>query len=290
MKVKRLLTYLECLIISGILIFFLFIGITADAGFESKTFTDPQGWTINREFIPHSKDSNKKFELFWTKPTSEGTYPAILFIHGHQENVRNGGEFLVNVGRLGRMANLGYVAAAISQPGYGNSDGPPDYCGPFTQDAVLDAIDFLRTRPFVKQDKIALFGYSRGAIVASMVATKDQKLGAVILAAGAYDFPKWFPTNNPGINANIRKEAGTSSSAFTDRSALYHAEKITSPVLLLHGAQDDRIPARQAKKFAEKLNAQGNSIKIVVLPRTGHSIPVDMIDREMFPFLEEFLQ
>lgn len=46
--------------------------------------------------------------------------------------MRDGGESYVKVGRLGMMAARGYVAAAVSQPGYGNSDGPPDFCGPFT--------------------------------------------------------------------------------------------------------------------------------------------------------------
>jgi dipeptidyl aminopeptidase/acylaminoacyl peptidase len=86
------------------------------------------------------------------------------------------------------MASRGYVAAALSQPGYGHSDGPSDFCGPFTQDAVVVAIDFLRNQSFVDPNKVVLYGYSRGAIVASMVATKDPKLAAVVLGAGAYNF------------------------------------------------------------------------------------------------------
>lgn len=79
------------------------------------------------------------------------------------------------------MAARGYGAAAVFQPGYGNSDGAPHFCGPFTQDAVLVAIDFLRNKTFVNPNKVVLFGYSRGAIAASMVATKDQNLAPVIL-------------------------------------------------------------------------------------------------------------
>jgi len=118
------------------------------------------------------------------------------------------------------MASRGYVAAAVSQPGYGHSDGPPDFCGPFTQEAVLGVIDFLRTMPVVQPQKIALYGYSRGAIVASMVATQDPQLAAVVLGAGAYDFFRWYPTPLPGINANIEREAGTSAEAFRARSAI----------------------------------------------------------------------
>jgi len=290
MKSLKFVTSIIKFRVSAILIFLLLIGTAAYAGTEKGPITDQQGWVINREFLSHTEESNKKVELFWTKPNGDGTYPAILFIHGHQEQVRDGGESYVKGGRLGMMAARGYVAAAVSQPGYGNSDGPPDFCGPFTQDAVLVAIDFLRNKTFVNPNKVVLFGYSRGAIVASMVATKDQNLAAVILGAGAYDLFKWYPTDLRGINTNIETEAGTSSKAFRDRSAIYHVDKIKAPILLLHGAQDERIPVKQAKSFAEKLKAQGISAKMVIFPRAGHGIPIGEQYREIYPFLEESLR
>jgi dipeptidyl aminopeptidase/acylaminoacyl peptidase len=270
------------------LLLFWFLSICSSTA--QGQLTDPRGWVINKELLSHSKDTNKKVELFWTKPTGDGPYPAILFIHGHQEQVRDGGESYARIGRLGMMANRGYVASAVSQPGYGNSDGPADFCGPFTQDAVLVAIDFLRNRPFVDRNKVVIFGYSRGSIVASMVATKDPMLAALILGAGAYDFFTWYPTGISGINSLLEREAGTSSRAFRDRSAIYHVEKIKTPILLLHGAKDERIPVKQAKVFAEKLKAQGIPVKVVIFPRAGHGIPVDEQYREIYPFLEEVLR
>ena len=200
-----------------LLILFMLVGCAA---VQPDALTDRGGWVIQRAFLQHRQNLSKKIEVFWTKPGEPGPWPAILFIHGHQEQVRNGGEAFVRPGRLGIMASRGYVAAALSQPGYGNSDGPPDFCGPFTQEAVLVAIDFLRNQPSVNPNKVALYGYSRGAIVASMVATKDPKLAAVVLGAGAYNFFSWYPTPLRGIDANIEREAGTSAEAFRARSAI----------------------------------------------------------------------
>src|SRR4030042_5102756 len=260
---------------SVVLVLLLLFGITACVTLEKGPLTDPQGWVVNREFLSYGINSNKKVELFWTKPSGDGPYAAVLFIHGHQEQVRNGGESYVKVGRLGRMASRGYTAAAISQPGYGNSSGPPDFCGPFTQEAVSVAIAFLRKQTFIKPDKLALLGYSRGAIVASMVATRDQRLAAVVLGAGAYDFFKWYPTPIPGIDSNIKMEAGTSTEAFKARSSIYHIEKIRTPILLLHGARDERILVGQAEAFAERLKANGAVFKMRLFPNAGHSIPID---------------
>ena len=47
------------------------------------------------------------------------------------------------------------------------------------------AIDFRRRQPFVKTDKMALFGYGRGAIVAAMLAMLCARPAVVLLGAGA---------------------------------------------------------------------------------------------------------
>lgn len=278
-----------CPKVKGALILTLWIPLAcADA--QPGTITDRGGWVVYRELLGHPHHKGKQIEVFWTRPKGEGQWPAVLFIHGHQEQVRNGGETFVKTGRLGIMASRGYVAASLSQPGYGNSDGPADYCGPFTQEAALAALDFLRKQPFVKPDRLALYGYSRGAIVAAMLATKDQKLAAVVIGAGAYDFFSWYPTPLRGIDANIRFEAGTSAEEFRKRSAIFHVDKIKAPVLLLHGAQDERIPVRQAEAFSEKLGAAGIAVKMKIFPDARHSIPIDEQFREIYPFLEQSLR
>ena len=250
------------------------------------TLADRTGWRAQREFV---QLAGRKVELFWVKPAEEGRRPAVLFIHGHQETNRIGGEAYLNNGRLGTMARRGYVAAALSQPGYGGSDGPPDYCGPFTQDAAAAALEQLRRMPFVDPDRVAVFGYSRGAIVAAMVATRDARLAGVILGAGAYDFFTWYPTPMRGIDRNISAEAGTSAAAFRARSALHHADRIKAPVLILHGERDERIPVEQARAFAARIAAAGVPVRLKVFPDARHGIPGEDLYREVDPFLARVL-
>jgi dipeptidyl aminopeptidase/acylaminoacyl peptidase len=250
---------------------------------EPDALTDRNGWVIQRQVL---QQQGRKIELFLAKPASPGPAPTVLFIHGHQEGPRNGGEIYVASGRLGIMARRGYVAAALSQPGYGNSDGPADFCGPVTQDAALRALEYLRGLPFVDADKIVLYGYSRGAIVAAMVATRDARLAAAVLGAGAYDFFSWYPTPLRGIDRNIEAEAGTSAAAFRDRSALYHADRIRAAVLLLHGERDERIPVQQAQAFGAQLAARGVAVRLKIFPNAMHSIPSEEQFREVYPFLD----
>lgn len=123
-----------------------------------------------------------------------------------------------------------------------------------------------------------------------MVATRDPRLAAVILGAGLYNLGKGYPTGNRGLDQNIRHEAGISREAFTVRSALYHADKIKSPVLLLHGASDDRFAPTQAQAFAEKLMTLGVPVRIKIFPNVGHGIPIPVAYKEIDPFLDEHLR
>ena len=69
-----------------------------------------------------------------------------------------------------------------------------------------------------------------------------------------------------------------------------HAEQIKAPVLLLHGAADERIPVQQTEAFAAKLKATGVRYRIKIYPETPHGIPIDDQYCEVFPFLDEFLR
>ena len=77
---------------------------------------DTRGWPIHHELLPHSQDQNKAVELFWAKPEGNGPFPVVLFIHGHQEGPRDGGEAYVRTGRLGIMARRGAAAGALGDP------------------------------------------------------------------------------------------------------------------------------------------------------------------------------
>lgn len=265
--------------------------LTPAHAFGEIGYFEHDGVTYYRTFLPHPDNPDARVELYWTQPDGEERNPAILFIHGHQWPERPGGLAYIEYRRLARIRDKGYVAAAVSQPGYGESDGPPDFCGPFTQKAVLAAIRFLRKQPFVDPDRIGLLGYSRGATVASMVATQDTRLAAVALAAGTYDLKSRYPTGLRRLDANIEREAGTSDEAFRARSAVHHADRIKSPILLLHGAEDKRISVEQAEEFAEKLKALDVPVVLQIFQWHGHRLPIrEMYNSWVYPFFEKHLE
>lgn len=226
-------------------------------------------------------------ELFQASPGAAERTGAILFVHGNQGGRRIGARETVDTGTLLRFCTrLNITAAAVSQPGYGASEGPPDFCGPATQRAIGSALSFLRAQPNIDPDRIVLYGYSRGAIASAMVATRDADLHALILGAGVYDLEAAYRTASAGIRWAIEKEAGTTDAAFAARSPLRHAHKIQAATLLLHGRHDDRAPFAQAEEFAEALSDAGTEVSLQAFD-CGHNIPHGLSRAAMRPLLRK---
>jgi pimeloyl-ACP methyl ester carboxylesterase len=249
---------------------------------------DRSGWPIRHQLLPDSHDRNKAVELFWTKPDGDGSFPAVLFIHGHQEGPRYGGKAYVLTGYLGdRGARLRCCSRL------------PAWLWQFRRSAGTIA-DPSRSRPWWSQSTFCGNSRSSGrtrwhsSVIAaapllqpwSQLRIRDWRLRRW---AGRVYFFNWHPTL-PGISRSLYAEAGTSADAFMARSAMYHAEQIKAPVLLLHGAADERIPVQQAEAFAAKLKEAGLRYRIKIYPGIPHSIPIDDQYREVYPFLDEFLR
>lgn len=230
--------------------------------------------SCKRTLLRPTELKGRNVELFLAEPETSHARGMILFVHGHQEGSRIGGRDLANNGMLNRFAETFDVfAASLSQPGYGRSDGPPDFCGPVSQTAIHAGLHHLRSRPNVDHKKVVLYGVSRGATASAMVAANDPNLRAVVLVAGTYDLAATYQTTLPGIRRNIEYEAGTSANAFAERSAIHVAENIRAETMILHGMHDDRVPSSQAQAFAAAIN-RSRTVARLKLFDCGHNIPI----------------
>lgn len=245
--------------------------------------------TAERVVLRPDGTTGRAVELFVAAPRGAGTRPAILFVHGHQIEQRAGGRDMVDNGVLVRIASQArWVAASVSQPGYGGSDGPPDYCGPTTQRATRATLAYLRQRPKVDPRRMVLYGASRGAIASAMVAAEEPSLRALVLVAGTYDLGAAYAFTLPGIREVIEKEAGATPQAFAARSALRIADRIRTATLIMHGRHDDRLPPAQAEAFAAALERHGTDVSLVICD-SGHVIPFGDRWEAIRPFLSRIL-
>lgn len=251
---------------------------------------------VHHEFLAaEHPEGQRRVEYFWTAPSGDGPWPAMVYVHGHQFPERPGARRYLNPPLLERTAADGFVAAAVSQPGYGQSDGPPDFCGPASQDAVRRVLQHLRRNPKVDPRRIVLYGYSRGAMTSSMVAAQEPSLAGVILGGGAYDLQDSYarlregPPGRESLKANIRNEAGATPEAFRRRSALLSKQPIRVPTLILHGEDDPVAFVDQARRLEKRLKDAGTPVTLVVFPGVRHGIPRDQRKPHVAAFLKKHL-
>jgi dipeptidyl aminopeptidase/acylaminoacyl peptidase len=64
-------------------------------------------------------------------------------------------------------------------------------------------------------------------------------------------------------------------------SPIRHVKKVKSPVLIMHGANDERVPPEQAVEFYQALRDLGKDVTFIRFPREGHGLrePRHLIDR-----------
>lgn len=69
-----------------------------------------------------------------------------------------------------------------------------------------------------------------------------------------------------------------------ERSVLYLAHQIKSPVLIIHGTQDDRAPIALAEEFSNAIRSAGGNAELVRI-ESEHVIPMTKIEGLMASFM-----
>jgi dipeptidyl aminopeptidase/acylaminoacyl peptidase len=245
---------------------------------------------IPPDHIASPAEPAEQIEFFAAVPQGQRPWPAVVYVHGHQQPARPGGRSIAQTRLLERVATAGVLGVALSQPGYGGSSGPPDFCGPRTQGAILAILRHAVRDLGAEPGRMAVIAGSRGAIAAAVAAADAPELGALVLSAGVYDLATGYrdcPWS--GIRTNIEREAGTSDEAFRARSALFRAHLIRCPVLIMHGALDDRFAPGQAERFAQALAGREVPVELKIFLDEEHVISRPRFLREAHGFVNRHL-
>jgi len=245
--------------------------------------------------IPHPDRGDARVEYFVETPTNPGPWPTVIFLHGHQPSVvTQGGEAFARWGVLREDAHKGYLAVAVSLPGYGGSTGPRDFAGPFTQHAVNAVIDRLERDGQTNRRRMVIEGISLGAVTGALVAIDDPAIAGLVLISGLYDLPAFLNEPRTAAAAAIRSaviaQTDGSQAALAQRSALLRASAIKANTLILNGAQDDRTDSSQATRLAETINAAGGRAQVHVYPEFGHEIPFTTREPLVSAFIDSTLK
>ena len=227
-------------------------------------------WAEVHEFIALANEEH--VEVYYQKPDGAGPFPVIFVIHGQQPIQNSIGAKQV-VEYLNLLADEGIMGVAISMPGYGQSSGKRDFCGPNSQEAVIFVVKHFKDLSFVDSSRMGLYGISRGAILSSLVSCHCSDISLQILEAGFYDLTSrglQMPFYLHEIQKNIIRESGGEEESIIQRSAVFFADNISAKTLFLFGEFDDRKGLPSAQVLHEKLIARGIESRIHIFQNAPH--------------------
>jgi dipeptidyl aminopeptidase/acylaminoacyl peptidase len=224
-------------------------------------------------------------EAITFRPAGEGRFPGVLMIPGFQRTALD----LISLGVA--LAREGIAGVGISQPGFGRSQGKPDYVGPNTLKVLKEGFEKFKREPYVNRKKVGIYGFSRGGMAASLLVLQLDDVDAAVLGAGIYDFKKAHDEATiEGIRHNMEVESGWTEAAIRERSSVFKMEKLKCPVLILHGEKDENVPVTQAYLLRDRLTALKKEFEIKLFPDRPHGIGPEVTTMTVDFFKRRLLQ
>jgi dipeptidyl aminopeptidase/acylaminoacyl peptidase len=220
----------------------------------------------------------RQIPLFVYEPTTAGPHPVLISLHGGPESQFRPGfdpwlQFVVN--------ELGFAVVAPNvrgSSGYGKSYLALDN-GKLREDAVKDIgalLVWLSLQSAYDAKHVVVSGTSYGGYLAlaTMVDFGDRLRGAVDVA-GITDFVSFLTHTAPYRQNQRRAEYGDERDldmrSFLRRiSPLTNAERISRPLLIVHGKNDPRVPSSEAEQIVNRVRSKGGEVWYLQAGDEGH--------------------
>ncbi len=198
-------------------------------------------------------------------------YPFLVLPHGGPE--ANDPLRLDIFSRV--IAGMGYV---VLQPEYRGSTGYGteflnaiyQHFGDRAYRDVDSATDYAISQGWADPNRLAMFGWSAGGFMTSWTVTQTHRYKAAIEGAGITDWLSFMWTSDVQQIDYDARWPDKDPEAFLVYSAVMHAENVTTPLLVLHGAADERVPTFQGRELFEVLAARGKTTRMVTYPGSPH--------------------
>lgn len=173
------------------------------------------------------------------------------------------------------FAGMGYV---VLEPEYRGSTGYGtefmsaiyQHFGDRAYRDVDSATDFAIAQGWADPKRLTIFGWSAGGFMTAWTVTQTQRYKAAIEGAGITDWLTFIWTSDVQQTDYDARWTDKEPDAFLVFSAAMHSENVTTPLLILHGAADQRVPTYQGRELFEILAARGKTTRMVAYPGSPH--------------------
>ncbi|MFW5725548.1 MAG: prolyl oligopeptidase family serine peptidase [Bacteroidota bacterium] len=230
-------------------------------------FTTSQGTLIKgRVYYPPDFDEQNK-------------YPVIVYYYAGTTPVGRtfGGRYPFN-----RWAGHGYVVYVL-QPsgavGFGQefSAAHVNNWGKTVADEIIEGTQkFLAAHPFTNAQKVGCAGASYGGFMTMLLMTRTDIFAAAISHAGISSISSYWGEGYWGYSYSSEASADSypwnNHELYINQSPLFHADKITTPLLLLTGDSDTNVPPGESIQLYTALKILDRPVELVFVKDQDHHI------------------
>lgn len=234
---------------------------------QNFVYRTPDGVDIDGWFyLPPNFDPSKK-------------YPMIVYYYGGTMPLYRELETTYD---LAMFAAQGYVAYSLNPrgtTGYGQEFAADhlNAWGTKTADDIIGAVkDFAAKHPYVDIKRIGCAGASYGGFMTQYLQTRTDLFAAAASHAGISNIASYWAGGYWGLSYSSVASAGSypwnNPELYTKHSPLFNADKIHTPLLLLHGTSDVNVPPSESTALYNALKILGRPVELLEITGEDHHI------------------
>ena len=141
---------------------------------------------------------------------------------------------------------------------------------------IIGAHKFLDAHEFVDRDRVGCIGASYGGFMTMLLQTKTDMFACAVSHAGISSISSYW---GEGYWGYLYSSVATANSfpwnrkdIYVDQSPLFNADKITTPLLLLHGKIDTNVPLGESIQLYTALKLLGQDVELIEIAGQDHHI------------------
>ena len=241
---------------------------------EDYNYTNSKGDTVyGRLYLPKDFDASKK-------------YPMIVYYYGGCSPT---GRYFESPYAPQYWNSLGYVAYIVEPSGaagFGQewASRHVNTAGHGPAEDIIEGVKSLcATHPYINKEKIGCMGASYGGFMTQYLQTQTDIFAAAVSHAGIANHTSYWGQGYWGYNYSEVSMANSypwsHRQLYVDQSPLFNADKIHTPLLLLHGDADTNVPLVESLQMFTALKLLGREVALVQVKGENHHI-LDYSKRE----------
>jgi dipeptidyl aminopeptidase/acylaminoacyl peptidase len=143
-------------------------------------------------------------------------------------------------------------------------------------DIIEGTKEFIQAHPFVDETKIGCIGASYGGFMTMYLQTKTDLFAAAVSHAGISSISSYWGEGYWGYSYSGAASADSypwnNYDLYVNQSPLFSADKIKTPLLLLHGTADTNVPPGESIQMFTALKILGKTVELIQVRGEDHHI------------------